>query len=181
MESLRLYDLKEQKKVSSAGVEKVINFMLKYGGYAMVESVEHCRELQKRDIDLIGFYEDERRLIGFDTIEVKTDTYKTGNLYFETVSCLEMDTPGCLMYCEADYLYYYFTQVDELYIMDMALFREWVLANRDDFTVKRTSTKLNGEKKSYNSEGILIPLGVISKNLNAFKGRIVCLSLENIA
>jgi len=164
----------DRMQISKTGVSVVEDYLRSVSRVIKVFNLEEHQKYQKADIDIAVITLNDG-VVGFETIEIKTDTYKTGNLYFETVSCIEKETPGCLMYSEADYLYYYFVQTTELYVMNMKMFREWVIKNRNSFVVKNTSTKLFGEAGRYTSEGLLVPLWKIRKNFKLFEGQVILL------
>ncbi|WP_242054399.1 histidine phosphatase family protein [Nostoc sp. FACHB-888] len=86
-----------------------------------VINVENDPDYQRRDIDLIWTTHSSEILI-----EIKGDRWnKTRNLFFETHSNLEKGTPGCFLYTEADWLFYYFVNTRQLYRLPMPKTREW--------------------------------------------------------
>jgi len=171
MEGLKQYDMTSTMAVSDIGVQVSVRYLKDVLNYSEVLYVDKNKAFQKKDIDLIAVKEDEFGIMG-STIEVKTDRYTTGNLFFETISNIQTGSPGCLMYSEADFLHYYFTGYKQLYIMDLRLFREWVLANRHRYKPRNTSTG-NDFGMFYTSEGIPIPLRDIRKNFSQFRGKVV--------
>jgi len=72
-----------------------------------VLNVENDEKYQAADVDLLW-----KTTLGDKTIEIKGDTYhRTGNFFLETHSNKERNTPGCFMYTEADFVYYYFVLI----------------------------------------------------------------------
>ena len=54
----------------------------------------------------------------FANIEIKGDRkHFTGNFFFETVSNLNKNTKGCMLYTESDYVFYYFIDTCDLYLI----------------------------------------------------------------
>lgn len=86
-----------------------------------VQNVELEPAFQQIDVDLIWTTQN-----GSKKIEIKGDRlHKTRNFFFETHSNLEKGTPGCFMYTEADYLFYYFVTPRLLYWLPMPATRNW--------------------------------------------------------
>lgn len=99
------------------------------------------------------------------TIEIKTDTYKTGNMFFETISNEEYQTKGCLMKTNADFLFYYFSNYQNgvLYIFKMKAFRKFVLDNLPHFRQRRVTNT------THTSIGYIVPLSYIENNFSGYK------------
>jgi hypothetical protein len=126
-----------------------------------VVNVEGDRKYQSADIDLIW-----KTTLGEKTIEIKGDTYhQTGNFFLETHSNRELNTPGCFLYTEADFVYYYFVGIKKLYILPMPETRLWFLEHMDEFSEKATQTVVgNGAK--YTTVGRLAPIKILTQNIN---------------
>src|SRR5512139_2731309 len=122
-----------------------------------VINVEDDPYYREKDIDLIYKYRNKDDVEVATTIEIKGDRWhRTGNYFLETVSNDQKNTPGCFMYSEADYFFYYFVEIRELHIIPMLPAREWFTVNIESFTEKKTMTPLpNGEH--YNTVGRLVP------------------------
>ena len=120
-----------------------------------VTNVEYEIEFQEKDIDLLWRYRTnsgEKTV----TIEIKGDRYhRTGNYFFETISNDQKNTPGCFMYTEADYVFYYFLEQRELHILPMPTTRDWFILNLDQFPESATSTEHKG-KFLYRTIGRLV-------------------------
>ena len=94
-------------------------------------------------------------------VEIKGDRYAhTGNFFIETVSNREKNTPGCFMYTEADFIYYYFVDTKELNVMPVEKSRNWFVKNMHKFEEKMLSTKV-GDVGYYTSLGRLVPKKVM--------------------
>ncbi|MEK7328958.1 MAG: hypothetical protein AAB217_27245 [Chloroflexota bacterium] len=130
-------------------------WLKKYRGTIGVVNVENNHDFQKADIDLIWV---SRR--GTDTIEIKADRWQdTGNFFFETESNKEKGTPGCFLYTEANYIFYYFVKPRLLYILPMPQTREWFLANKDRFEERETTTPVGDGH--YTTVGRLVPIETV--------------------
>ncbi len=126
-----------------------------------VVNVENKPEYQAKDIDLL--WTTNKRTF---KIEIKGDRWhKTGNFFFETHSNKERGTPGCFMYTEADYVFYYFIEPGKLYCLPMPATREWFVLHKNKFSERETTTPVSGG--IYTTVGRLVP---ISKVLQQVKG-----------
>ena len=131
-----------------------------------VQNVENDPKYQRMDVDLIWITHDARY-----QIEIKGDRWhRTGNFFFETVSNKERGTPGCFLYTEADYIFYYFITPRTLYILPMPKTREWFLANEDRFRIKETTTPV-GNGQRYTTVGRLVPIGEVLRAVSGAKKR----------
>lgn len=91
-------------------------------------------------------------------IEVKGDRQggRRGNFFFELVSNLEKDTPGCFLYSMADVLAYVFLDKREVHCLPMAQVRGWFLERSKDFALKSTKTRTGAVL--YTTVGALVPV-----------------------
>lgn len=150
LKSYSMADASEPARIGTAHVEA---YLRTRRSTSCVENVEDVAEYRIKDIDLIW-----TRQIGTASkrvaVEVKVDTYhRTGNYFFETFSNVEKGTPGCFLYSEADYFFYYFLQV-EIHAIRLAPVRAWFLENIARFQAKRTTTPVGGN--FYHTEGRLV-------------------------
>lgn len=167
-----IYEFKKSLNIGNEGEAKIKDFLLSLEHIDNIKSVQNIKKYQNDDIDFIVTFKNNKRY----TIEVKTDTYKSGNLYYETKSCIEKNTPGCLEKTKADYIFYYFSKYDRLYILKTNPFRKWVkneiikfnknpnesVLNKKEVLNKLTFGSTNG---LYTSEGYTIPLNYLEKEL----------------
>ncbi|MHC0068050.1 hypothetical protein ACWATR_35050 [Nostoc sp. UIC 10890] len=120
-----------------------------------VNNVESDPNYQHKDIDLIWTTQ-----TGEILIEIKGDRWnKTRNLFFETHSNLERGTPGCFMYTEADWLFYYFVNTRQLYRLPMSKTREWFLITMRRFRERATITPVGSSY--YTTVGRLVPITTV--------------------
>ncbi len=152
-----------------------------------VFNVEKDPAYQSRDIDLVV---QSRNVVDGTVrtghIEIKCDSYPAGdlggrsdqgNFFLEIVSndTKKPRTPGCFLYCEADFLYYLFATTGTLYVMPMqqvrasflkrfALDEERVFRNPSSLTeittipgFKHTTTRIQG-RPVYRTWGVAVPI-----------------------
>jgi len=142
-------------EVAKQAAVDIVSWLKKYRGTIGVANVENNPDFQKADIDLIWV---SRR--GADTIEIKADRWhETGNFFFETDSNKEKGTPGCFLYTEANFVFYYFVNSRALYILPMPQTREWFLANKERFEERETTTPAGDGH--YTMAGRLVPIETV--------------------
>ena len=141
--------------VARQAAADIESWLKKYRGTIGVVNVEKDPDFQKADIDLIWV---SHR--GTDTIEIKADRWQdSGNFFFETESNKEKGAPGCFLYTEANYIFYYFVKPHLLYILPMPQTREWFLANKDRFEERETTTPVGDGY--YTTVGRLVPIETV--------------------
>ncbi|MDF5707950.1 MAG: hypothetical protein PUP90_09800 [Nostoc sp. S4] len=128
-----------------------------------LNNVENDPNYQHRDIDLIWTTQTGKILI-----EIKGDRWnKTRNLFFETDSNLEKGTPGCFMYTEADWLFYYFVNTRQLYKLPMPKTREWFHITMKRFRERATTTPVGSSY--YTTVGRLVPITTVMMEVPGIK------------
>ena len=101
------------------------------------------------------------------TVEVKTSTYTDDKyIFFETISDMHNNTPGCMYQSTADYIFYYFINIDKCYVMS----REHLVCVFDTLKdIKHFERRIvkNRSKSGglYNTEGYLVPTELIQQVL----------------
>lgn len=156
------YSMNNQYEKSLLGINIAKKYLSINPKVKKVIDVEDNEDFRKDDIDLVALMVDKNNVLKKCFIEVKCDTYASQNLYFETISNKNKNTPGCLLYSKAHFLFYYFEKYKKLYILPMKKFREWFLKNKNNFTKKEVFTKSNNSNEIYySSEGYIIPLDSI--------------------
>lgn len=162
---MRKYTMDGAMSVAEQAAFDIENFLNSNPATISVKNVESEVEYQERDIDLIWTFKKggQKKTV---TIEIKGDRYhRTGNYFFETVSNDQKNTPGCFMYTEADYVFYYFIEQRELHILPMPATRKWFINNINDFAERATSTEING-RFAYRTIGRLVNRQRIKKEIN---------------
>ena len=124
------------------------------------EDVSDKKEYQDQDIDGILW----RSTGDKGTVELKTDKYTTNRIFYETDSCVERHTPGCMNKTKAEYLYYYFPGYGCMYRIKMNEYREWFEENKKEFTSATFQNKSKFNGSIYHSRGRLIPLPWFEQN-----------------
>jgi hypothetical protein len=129
-----------------------------------VLNVEDDPIYQVIDVDLLWRAKDQEV-----KIEIKGDTYhKTGNFFLETYSNEERNTPGCFMYTQADFVFYYFVEIKTLYSLPMPETKDWFEKHINEFKESRTQTPY-GNGQRYTTVGRLVPIKTLMKNVPGIK------------
>jgi hypothetical protein len=162
------YSMTEGVRVAKQASSDLEEFLKKFEETIEVKNVEDDAEYREKDIDLLWLRQRKGNSIK-TTIEIKGDRwYKTGNYFFETISNKSKGTPGCFMYTEADYIFYYFVEQRELHVLPMPETREWFIKNIVRFKERETSTPVNNEQ-SYITVGRLVPRNIVKKEVPKMK------------
>lgn len=152
---MNTYDFDGRYDVSKIAIDKVNDYLSSLNETIDIINVEDDKSFQKLDIDLVQVTKKD-----VINIEVKSDTYDSGNFFFETISNATKETEGCFMYTRADYLYYYFTKSSTVYILPMPNTREWFIRNKSRFKEKKLATKERG-KVLYYSYGFPVSIKTV--------------------
>jgi hypothetical protein len=162
---MKTHDFKKSFANSEEGTNHVIKWIRKLPNLAFFWDVQDNPIFQEQDIDVIIVRKPDIQ----QTIEIKVDSYyeKSQNIFWEEVSNLEMDNPGCFMYSKATHMFYYFFPGDVLYIFDLPKAREWYIKNKNRFTEKRLLNKCGqyGEF-TYTSVGRIINRDIFARENN---------------
>lgn len=162
------YSMEDRQEIGDKGIEIVTAYLKNNKRVNKIVNVENYKEFQKKDIDILVNMNIEG-IPKWVAIEVKCDSYASGNLYVETISNMNKNTLGCLMYSEAHYLFYYFEKYQDLYILPMKKFRNWFKDNIKRFNKKNLFTKLPDGKILYESEGYTVPLKIIKQEFRPLR------------
>ena len=160
--SNKVYEFNSSNKIGHQGEQFVKQWILEFHtNVASITDVSNDKFYQKQDIDFVVDFINGKQV----TVEIKTDTYKTGNLFFETISNEEYQTKGCLMKTNADFLFYYFSNYQNgvLYIFKMKAFRKFVLDNLPRFRERKVTNT------THTSIGYIVPLSYIENNFSGYK------------
>ena len=148
--SNKLYDFKSSLQTGKIGEELVLNWIINNEKIKEFQDVREVDSYRKKDIDFIVTMQDSKEY----TIEVKTDKWRTPNIYFETISSIENNTPGCMYKTEADYIFYYFLAYKELYMLKRKDYVEWFDKNKLHLEGCRPKAVRN---TNYTSAGYIVP------------------------
>lgn len=150
-------------KTAERASTEIEAWLREWHGTVNVENVEGDAEYQRIDVDLLW-----TTITRDYTIEIKADRWHaTGNFFFETGSNKEKGTPGCFLYTEADFIFYYFPEPRTLYILPMPRTRRWFLENIARFAERETTTPVGSEQ--YTTVGRLVPIGAVVKEVKGVK------------
>lgn len=82
------------------------------------------------------------------SIELKAEeTDKYSNFFLEMFSNMEFGTPGWMLTSHADYLFYFFLETGELYVMKLANLRKWAFFVDDNGHQRLDGYALRRQKK----------------------------------
>ena len=156
---IKQHDIITTTAVAKRAAAEITHFLQTYWPQTVtVHNVEDDASYQVHDVDLLWtvLEKDRLRII---PVEIKGDRYhRTGNFFLETVSNEGKGTPGCFLYSKAEWLFYYFLEVGQLYCLPMDKARPWFVHNLSRFKEQRTSTPTGVANRSYVTIGCLVPI-----------------------
>lgn len=161
---MKIHDFNYSINIGNIGEEIILLYLQSNENILSVEEVQSNKYYQQQDIDYVVHFKNGT----VKTVELKTDTYISGNIFFETMSAVETNSIGCMYKSKADYLFYYFINTKELYIFDFDKYREWFKQNKSHFYLKRLKNK-GKYCGTYTSEGYTIPKTYLENNFNWYK------------
>lgn len=107
-------------------------------------------------------------------LEIKTDTYTSGNIFFEVVSSKK--STGCIYKSKADFLLYFFAATGTAYIFAMDKLANWLRSQEstEEFAGyrKEVVNACRGGVNTFTSIGYAIPLDRLPEKL--YKRMTVC-------
>lgn len=171
----RIYEFEKSLNVGELGENIIEKYLNGLKNVKEIKSVKNIKKYQKDDIDFLVRLNTGKEV----SVEVKCDSYKSGNLYYEEKSCVELNTLGCLEKTKADYIFYYFLNLNVLYIFKTNKFRKWVRneikkynTNPESSIIRKKEVfnrffnKNSNKNDIYTSLGYTIPLKYIESKLN---------------
>lgn len=118
-----------------------------------VHDVQEDPRFQHRGVDLLW----ELPSGEVRGIEVKGDRQPRRKRYFfELVSNLERDTPGCFLYSGADLMLYVFLVQGELHVLPLKAVREWFLPRAKAYELRHAFTQTGAIR--YTTVGAVVPV-----------------------
>ena len=118
-----------------------------------IHDVQVDPRFQHRGVDLLWEVEGVPVL----GVEVKGDRQgRRQNYFFELISNLEKNTPGCFLYSMADVLLYVFLERLEIHHLPLAETRAWFLERAATFPLRHTHTRTGPER--YTTVGAVVPI-----------------------
>jgi hypothetical protein len=119
---------------------------------SLIHDVQNDPRFQHRGVDLLWDVAGQVR-----AVEVKGDRHASrGTYFFELVSNLEKNTPGCFLYSGADLLLYAFIEKRELHVLPLVETRRWFLPQAARYPIKHTQTRLGDQR--YSTVGVAVPV-----------------------
>ena len=133
----KIHNFKDSLVIGTLGETHILDYLHKNPNIKDIVDVRNDALYRKMDVDFVAIMSSGQEL----KIEIKTDSYKSGNIFYEWTSAVETDSIGCMQKTKADFLFYYFVNLDVLYILDMPAYRDW-------FETQKAMFDLLGYKKS---------------------------------
>jgi len=162
------YNFDERNEFSKKGIKAVYSYLNTLKKTIEIKNVEDDKAYQKNDIDLVWVYKKDNNNVMI-SIEVKADSYTTGNFWLETLSNESLGTMGCFVKSKAKFLFYYFTGWDSMYIIPLKEAQSWLLKNMDRFKESKTTTKDKNGNYQHTTVGRLVPISVMMKEVEGIK------------
>ena len=94
-----IHEFHKSLKVGEEGEEHILEYLRRSDTVTNIIDVRDSAPYQKMDVDFLVTLTDGKEY----KVEVKTDTYLSGNIYYETLSSLEHDSIGCFEKTKADF------------------------------------------------------------------------------
>lgn len=161
----KIHEFKESLGRGDIGEDIIEKFLDKNETLDKIVSVRDNKIFRDMDVDYVSY----RKSGLIDLVEVKTDYYKSPNIFYEVKSCVETNSLGCMEKTKADYLFYFFIETRELYILDMKKMREWVRLNSDKFRFINDIKNKRYDNSIYHSSGYLIKKKFLERFSNIHK------------
>lgn len=155
---------KSIKNIGDVGEKIIYKYLKKLPSVTQIKDVRDTKKFQELDIDFLVKLKDGRKV----SIELKTDSYESPNIFYETMSCIETGSLGCMLKTRATYLFYFFIKTGELYIFQRRSFNKWFNKNSKRFKIVFIKNRrYNGG--IYTSKGHLIKKRTIEKEFKYYK------------
>ena len=149
----RSFSMRGVQGAGDRAVQHACEFLRNEVPGSHVHDVQQDPRFQHRGVDLLWEHPDGQ----VRGIEVKGDRqYTRRNYFFELVSNLEKDTPGCFLYSEADWIIYVFLSQKELHVLPLKQVREWFLPLARNYPVKHAITRTGPLR--YTTLGVAVPV-----------------------
>jgi len=152
----RSYTMTGVQAAADRAVDLARAYLTRQDSLGRIHDVQEDPRFQERGVDLL-WERDRSPVLG---VEVKGDRQaRRGNYFFELISNLERETPGCFLYSSADLLLYVFLSPREVHHLPMRATREWFLARANSFELRSTQTRVGS--KTYTTVGALVPVKLV--------------------
>jgi hypothetical protein len=160
-----VYSWDSQIAIGERGVQAVMSYLRQHGYH--VDDVTNDKDWQARDIDLLVRGKRKKR---WRSVEVKVDSYVSGNVYLELVS--SYGRPGCVFKSRADVWCYWLSSLGILLLIDLPALQLWLLDHSRDY--KRSQvTSIKGNAR-WSVQGIAVPYETLVAARVAVEVRLEC-------
>lgn len=128
---------------------------------SLVHDVQNDPRFQHRGVDLL-WEREGHPVLG---LEVKGDRQgkRRGNYFFELVSNVEKDSPGCFLYSVADVLVYVFLDAREVHALELKTVRDWFVPRAKEYPLKSTKTRTGAHL--YTTVGAIVPIKELHRSV----------------
>ena len=159
--SKKIHVFAEDKLIGDKGEAIIKDYLKSLPSINKVVDMANNKLFYHKDVDFVFERTNGKKY----RAEIKTDQYKSGNIYYETISNEVYDTEGCMRKTACDYLFYYFINFDKLYILHMNEYCELMemLIKENHPAIKKKSVKNQKEGYVSNSIGYTLPLSVLEE------------------
>jgi hypothetical protein len=147
----RSFSMRGVQGAADRAVQHACAWMQETAPGSRIHDVQADPRFQHRGVDLLW----ELPSGEVRGIEVKGDRQARRRYWFELVSNVEKDTPGCFLYSGADLMLYVFLTQSELHVLPLKDVREWFLPRAKAYALKHTSTKTGAIR--YTTVGAIVP------------------------
>lgn len=145
---------------AARAVELARDYLQLRDPHAAIHDVQDDPRFQHRGVDLLWQAPDG----SVRGVEVKGDRQgHRGNYFFELVSNVERNRPGCFLYSEADDLIYVLLGQREVHHLPLKATRAWFLDQASRFPLRHTQTRVGRE--SYTTVGATVPIAELLEAL----------------
>src|SRR5260370_28091744 len=149
----RSYSMTGVRGAADRAVELARSYLTRQDSLGQIHDVQEDPRFQERGVDLLW----ERLRAPVLGVEVKGDRQaRRGNYFFELISNLERETPGCFLYSSADLLLYVFLSPREVHHLPMPATREWFLARANSFELRSTQSQAGPKRNT--TVRVLVPM-----------------------
>ena len=160
----------DAQEVERRALADLLPYALKRHPGIEITPTDNYKLLQKVCGDWMAKWKGKGRLV-----EIKAEEEnKYDNLFLEAWSNRPRGTPGWMDTCQADWLWYYFVENKQLFILSMRELKEWAfgakarLANENEFKMK-PQKKRDQPNETW---GWCVPIATLDRELDSFKGPI---------
>jgi hypothetical protein len=152
----RAYSMRGVQGAADRAVYLARAYLMGQDPNGRIHDVQKDPRFQHRGVDLLW----ERGPDTITGVEVKGDRHtRRGTFFFELISNVEKDTPGCFLYSAADVMLYVMLENREVHHLPLPATREWFLARAQSFPLKTTKTRTG--TLTYTTVGAVVPIRLV--------------------